>query len=92
MTKKKPRARTEHQSSSSEPAVVAPSAAVSSGRSLFKTAQAAEILGVAAGTLAAWRCSGRYSLKFVKMGSRVLYRRSDLEAFISNHVVNPTAP
>lgn len=44
--------------------------------------EAASILGVTTGTLAVWRSTGRYKLAFVKVGSRVRYRREDLAAFI----------
>lgn len=44
--------------------------------------QVAEILGVSTKTLNVWRCTGRYNLPFVKVGSRVRYRRADVEAFL----------
>lgn len=37
------------------------------------------ILGVTTQTLAAWRCTGKYNLKFVKIGSKVMYRLEDVE-------------
>jgi hypothetical protein len=39
---------------------------------------AASYLGVAEQTLAAWRCTGRYKLPFVKVGRKVMYSRSAL--------------
>lgn len=55
---------------------------------LLSADQAAEFLGVSAGTLAVWRSTKRYSLPFVKMGHLVRYRQSDLSDFIVRRVVN----
>lgn len=49
---------------------------------LVTRAEAAEILGVSPQTLACWASNGRYGLPFVRIGRRVMYRRSDIEAFI----------
>lgn len=49
---------------------------------LLDAEQAAEILDVTTGTLAVWRCSGRYALPFVKVGRKVRYRRADLDAWL----------
>ncbi len=49
---------------------------------LLPAAEAAKRLGIAEQTLAVWRSTGRYSLAFVKIGRRVMYRESVLEAFI----------
>lgn len=43
---------------------------------------AAEILCTTAGTLSVWRSTGRYALPFVKIGRKVRYRVSDLEAWL----------
>lgn len=48
--------------------------------------QAAELLRVKPGTLAIWRCTGRWSLPFLRVGRSVRYRRSDLEAWLSSRV------
>jgi len=48
-------------------------------------------LQVTAGTLAVWRCTGRYSLPFVKIGSKVFYRRSDISSFIESRIQTQTA-
>lgn len=50
---------------------------------LLSPEQAAALLGVSPGTLCVWRSVRRYNLPFVKIGSRVKYRRTDLESFIS---------
>tara|TARA_R110001592_G_scaffold363125_2_gene680600 strand:+ start:622 stop:828 length:207 start_codon:yes stop_codon:yes gene_type:complete len=49
---------------------------------LLTSQKAAEILGVAIGTLAVWRCTARYPLPFVKIGRRVMYREQDINNFI----------
>ena len=49
---------------------------------LLSPTEAAELLGVKVQTLAVWRCSGRHSLPFIKVGNFVKYRRSDLERWL----------
>lgn len=49
--------------------------------------QAAEILGLAPGTLAQWRFHKRTSLKYVKLGRAVRYRPEDIEAFAKSSTV-----
>jgi len=44
-------------------------------------------LGVRPQTLATWASSRRYALPFIKIGRRVMYRLSDLNAFIESNVV-----
>ena len=48
--------------------------------------QTAEILGVKVQTLAVWRTTKRYDLKWVKIGSRVVYREADVLAFLEANV------
>ena len=43
---------------------------------------AAAYLDVKPDTLSVWRSTGRYKIPFIKVGSRVRYRRSDLEAWL----------
>lgn len=52
--------------------------------------EAAEFLGLAAGTLAVWssKKGNLYNLPFVKIGSNVRYKLSDLEKFIERRTVN----
>jgi excisionase family DNA binding protein len=52
--------------------------------------EAASYLGLKPQTLDVWRSSGRYSLPFVKIGRRVFYRKSDLEAFIESRIQTKT--
>ena len=51
---------------------------------LWSPEQVAEMLGVSKQTLAVWRCERRYPLRYVKVGSRVRYRPSDVERFLAN--------
>lgn len=51
---------------------------------LVPARKAAEYLGVSQKTLANWRCSGTRGLQYVQVGSRILYRQSDLDDFILN--------
>lgn len=51
---------------------------------------AAAYLGVSDRTLATWRCTGRHSLPYVKVGGRVRYRRQDLEAWVSSRTQEHT--
>lgn len=46
--------------------------------------QVAEQLGVTTHTLAVWRCTRRYPLKYHKIGTRVRYRQADVDAFIEH--------
>lgn len=45
---------------------------------------AAAILQVSPGTLSGWRSSGRYSIPFVKVGTKVRYKRGDLQAWLDS--------
>lgn len=48
----------------------------------LNTPQAAEFLGLAAATLERDRVTGRLGIPYLKLGRRVLYDRSDLEAWL----------
>lgn len=54
---------------------------------LLTPREAAAHLGVAAGTLAIWRCKKRYALRYVKVGSKVRYRLADIEKFLEARTV-----
>lgn len=45
---------------------------------LLDDPDAASFLGVKPGTLSVWRSTGRYGIPYLKIGSRVKYRTSDL--------------
>lgn len=44
--------------------------------------EAAAQLGVKSSTLATWRSSGKHSLPYIKINGRVMYRQSDIDAFL----------
>ncbi|WP_089358505.1 helix-turn-helix domain-containing protein [Pseudomonas segetis] len=52
---------------------------------LMTTAQAAAALGLSPRTLDAWRCSRRGGPAWIKCGSRVRYRKSDVSAWLETH-------
>ncbi|EKO3368778.1 helix-turn-helix domain-containing protein [Vibrio fluvialis] len=66
------------------------SVATSSKPIRFSRKQAAEYLGLSEGTLAVWASTGRYQLPFVKVGRKVFYRQSDLDAFVESNVLTQT--
>jgi len=54
---------------------------------LLTREQAARFLGVKAQTLALWTMTHRYDLPVVKVGSRVRYRKSDLDKWLESRVI-----
>lgn len=53
---------------------------------LLSPAEVAKAIGLSEKTLANWRCSGTAPLPFVRSGSRIRYRTSDVLAFLNaNH-------
>ena len=55
---------------------------IEASKELLDDKSAAALLNVTTGTLSVWRCTGRYNLPFLKIGSKVRYRRNDLEAWL----------
>jgi excisionase family DNA binding protein len=55
---------------------------------LLTTDEAAEFLGVTAGTLAVWRCVARYPLPYIKIGKNVRYDESDLLRWMESRKVH----
>lgn len=47
-------------------------------KQLLTEKEAAKFLGLTSSALQVWRSTGRYSLPFIKVGSLVRYRESDL--------------
>jgi predicted site-specific integrase-resolvase len=56
----------------------------------LKPKEVASWIGVTEKTLAVWRCEGRYSLKFVKVGGRVLYPKSEVLMFLESRLMSQT--
>ena len=50
---------------------------------LISRAEAAKKLNLEVQTLASWASTKRYNLPYIKCGSRVLYRNSDIENFLT---------
>ena len=57
---------------------------VQHNRDLMDENEAADFLSISPGTLSVWRSTGRYAVPFVKVGRRVRYRRTDLEAWLES--------
>lgn len=49
---------------------------------LLDEPEASAFIGVKPGTLSVWRSTGRYGIPFIKVGSRVKYRESDLSRWL----------
>jgi excisionase family DNA binding protein len=52
--------------------------------------QASNYLGLKKGTLSVWRSTGRYQIPFVKIGSKVRYRQSDLDEWLESRTHTAT--
>lgn len=52
--------------------------------------EVANILGVTKGTLHVWRSRGSYSLRYVKVGDRVMYAPDDVARFIEERTFTQT--
>lgn len=51
----------------------------------------AQVLGVKTSTLAVWRSTGRYQLRYIKVGRLIRYRVSDLADFLARFTNTKTA-
>ena len=61
---------------------------------LMKVAAAAKVLGKTKQTLAAWRCTKKVALPYLKVGGTIFYDEKDLVAFLESSrvdVVNRSA-
>lgn len=56
---------------------------VTQNHTLLAPKETARYLGVAVDTLSIWRCTGRYNLPYIKAGTRVRYKKEDLDAWIT---------
>ena len=55
-----------------------------SSSELLSENEAAKTLCLAPNTLQVWRSTGRYDLPFIKIGSKVRYRREDLQRWLED--------
>ncbi|MBU0601153.1 MAG: helix-turn-helix domain-containing protein [Gammaproteobacteria bacterium] len=60
-----------------------PIESVTSSDELLTAKQAAAFLKVKPGTLACWRTTKRYPLKYIRVGKSIRYRLGDLQAFLA---------
>jgi excisionase family DNA binding protein len=60
-----------------------------SKQQLLNTREAAKVLNITEGTLHVWRCEGRYKIKFIKIGSKIRYRLSDLLDWLESRAETP---
>jgi hypothetical protein len=51
---------------------------------------AADYIGIPANTLQYWRTTGAQQIPFIKVGRRVMYRISDLDAWLAQHTYKHT--
>jgi Helix-turn-helix domain len=54
---------------------------------LVSAKEAAKLLHIEPNTLAIWRCKKRYSLRHIKIGSKVFYRASEIDRFLDERTV-----
>ncbi|MDR0726955.1 MAG: helix-turn-helix domain-containing protein [Rickettsiales bacterium] len=59
-------------------------------KNLLSQAEAAKYLGTTVGTMNSWRHYGKQKIPYVKWGSRIRYRKADLDAWIESQIINPT--
>jgi hypothetical protein len=55
----------------------------------FSNPKAAKYIDITPGTLAVWRSTGRFAIPFFRIGSKIRYRKSDLDAFLASRRVDP---
>lgn len=58
---------------------------------LMPRRDAAAYLKIKEQTLANWAANRRYALPFAKIGRRVMYKKTDLDAFIEARTVTPVS-
>ncbi|WP_115616151.1 helix-turn-helix domain-containing protein [Chromobacterium vaccinii] len=56
---------------------------------LLSRPEAATWLGLSPYTLNEWASTGRYGLRYYRIGRKCMYRLSDLQAFIASRAVHP---
>ena len=54
---------------------------------LFDNKPAADYIGVKPATLDVWRCTKRVIIPYIKVGSKVKYRKSALDAYLTSRTV-----
>jgi len=62
-------------------------AILSADSELLTREQAARYLGVKPQTLAVWHTTHRHKIPLIKVGSKVRYRKSDLDAWLESRTI-----
>jgi excisionase family DNA binding protein len=62
-----------------------------SNERLLTAVEAAALLRVKPQTMAIWRSSHRHALPYIRVGSSIRYRLSDLQRWLQERTVTPTA-
>jgi hypothetical protein len=57
---------------------------------LLEPQEVSQMLNLTVGTLGAWRTTGRYGLRFTKIGRKVFYRVADVKEFIDRRTQSNT--
>lgn len=60
-------------------------------RATLDAREAAKYLGISVHTLDTWRSTKRHVIPYLKVGGRIRYRKSDLDAWLESCVVVPAA-
>lgn len=58
-------------------------------KKLMNVREAAEYLAIQPNTLRIWKCTGRYSIPYVRVGRLIKYYQADLDAFLERRRVEP---
>ncbi|MCA9078252.1 MAG: helix-turn-helix domain-containing protein [Planctomycetaceae bacterium] len=64
---------------------------VDTSQRLLTPSEVAAMLGVKVQTLALWRSTQRYDLRYIKIGSAIRYRAEDVLQFIERQTVSPAS-
>lgn len=56
----------------------------------YSNNRAAQYIGVRPQTLAVWRSTGRYGIPYLKVGRKVFYRKSVLDAWLKSRTATHT--
>jgi predicted DNA-binding transcriptional regulator AlpA len=63
-------------------------ARINSTSKLLTQEEFQELYGPTKGTQEVWRSTGRYNLPYIKVGSLIRYRESDIEEWLASRTVN----
>ena len=55
---------------------------------LLTPEEVSQIIGITPESLSVWRCTARYQIPYIKIGSRVRYRESDIMNWLNQRTQN----